>query len=186
MLYTALRTLSGELATFVRGTTRRPQPHPAYQHLDPYLSFRELIGDVQALLNDVLVRSAQSIPLASRPNGVRVASVEPAELQGFSSLVFAVAAHTPPEQLASQFPARCKVGPSDRLTELIRSHLPGIPLQTLPVPPRQIPFNAGFVYFQIDPRGPLWEHMVKHGGLALHVAGEFPGLRMELWGVREK
>ncbi|WP_341889540.1 type VI secretion system baseplate subunit TssK [Variovorax sp. YR752] len=185
-LYTALRTLSGELATFVRGTTRRPQPHPAYQHIDPYLSFRELIADVQALLNDVLVRSAQSIPLASRPNGVRVASVEPAELQGFSSLVFAVAAHTPPEQLASQFPARCKVGPSDRLTELIRSHLPGIPLQTLPVPPRQIPFNAGFVYFQIDPRGPLWEHMVKHGGLALHVAGEFPGLRMELWGVREK
>jgi type VI secretion system protein ImpJ len=138
------------------------------------------------LLNDVLVRSAQSIPLANRANGVRVASVEPSELQGFSSLVFAVAAHTPPDQLASEFPARCKVGPSDRLGELIRSHLPGIPLQTLPVPPRQIPFNAGFVYFQIDSRGPLWEHMVKHGGLALHVAGEFPGLRLELWGVREK
>ncbi|MEZ2293259.1 type VI secretion system baseplate subunit TssK [Variovorax sp. RCC_210] len=185
-VYTALRTLSAELATFVRPSTRRPAAHPAYQHADPYLSFRELIGDVQAMLNDVLVRSAQSIPLANRANGVRVASVEPSELQGFSSLVFAVAAHTPPEQLASQFPARCKVGPSDRLAELIRSHLPGIPLQTLPVPPRQIPFNAGFVYFQIDPRGPLWEHMVKHGGLALHVAEEFPGLRLELWGVREK
>ncbi|MDM0003259.1 type VI secretion system baseplate subunit TssK [Variovorax sp. J22G73] len=185
-VYTALRTLSAELATFVRPSTRRPAAHPAYQHADPYLSFRELIGDVQAMLNDVLVRSAQSIPLANRANGVRVASVEPSELQSFSSLVFAVAAHTPPEQLASQFPDRCKVGPSDRLAELIRSHLPGIPLQTLPVPPRQIPFNAGFVYFQIDPRGPLWEHMVKHGGLALHVAEEFPGLRLELWGVREK
>lgn len=185
-LYTALRTLSGELATFVRASTRRPRPHPAYEHANPYLSFKELIGDVQSLLNDVLVRSAQSIPLANRANGVRVASAEPSELQAFSSLVFAVAAHVPLDQLATQFPARCKVGPSDRLSELIRSHLPGIPLQTLPVPPRQIPFNAGFVYFQLDPRGPLWEHMVKHGGLALHVAGEFPGLRMELWGVREK
>lgn len=185
-LYIALRTLSGELSTFVRASTRRPKGHPAYQHMDPHLSFKGLVGDVQALLNDVLVRSAQSIPLADRPNGVRVASVDLGELQGFASLVFAVAAHAPPDVLASQFPARCKVGPSDRLPELIRSHLPGIPLQALPVPPRQIPFNAGFVYFQIDSRGPLWEHLLKHGGLALHIAGEIPGLRMELWGVREK
>ncbi len=185
-LYTALRTLTGELSTFVRPSTRRPQEHPAYQHINPYLSFKDLFADVQSLLNDVLVRSAQNIPLASRANGVRVASVDPSELQGFSNLVFAVAAQTPPDLLASQFPAQCKVGPSDRLAELIRSHLPGIPLQALPVPPRQIPFNAGFVYFQIDPRGPLWEHMVRHGGLAMHVAGDFPGLRMELWGVREK
>lgn len=185
-LYALLRTLSSELATFVRASTRRSAQHAAYQHLDPYLSFKELVADVQALLNDVLVRSAQSIPLASRANGVRVASVDPSELKSFASLVFAVTAHAPPDQLASQFPARCKVGPSDRLPELIRSHLPGIPLQSLPVPPRQIPFNAGFVYFQLEQRGPLWEHMVKHGGLALHLAGDFPGLRMELWGVRER
>ncbi|APW38295.1 type VI secretion system-associated protein [Rhodoferax koreense] len=185
-VYALLRTLSAELATFVRASTRRPLAHPAYNHADPYLSFKELVADVQGLLNEVLVRSAQSIPLANRPNGVRVASIDPSLLQGFSSLVFAVASHTPADQLASQFPARCKVGPSDRLAELIRAHLPGIPLQALPVPPRQIPFNAGFVYFQLDQRGPLWEHMVKHGGLALHMASEFPGLRLELWGVREK
>ena len=185
-LYTLLRSMSGELATFVRASTRRPRQHPPYQHADPYLSFKELVVDVQALLNDVLVRSAQNITLHDRANGVRVASIDPSELQGFSSLVFAVAAHMPPDQLASQFPERCKVGPSDRLPELIRSHLPGIALQTLPVPPRQIPFNAGFVYFQIDQRGPLWEHLLKHGGLALHLASEFPGMRMELWGVREK
>jgi type VI secretion system protein ImpJ len=185
-LYSALRALSGELATFVRASTRRPKEHPVYQHGDPYQSFKELVGDVQSLLNDVLVRSAQSISLADRDNGVRVASVDPGELGGFASLVVAVAAHAPPDVLAKQFPARCKVGPSDRLPELIRSHLPGIPLQALPVPPRQIPFNAGFVYFQLEPRGPLWEHLLKHGGLALHVAGEIPGLRMELWGVREK
>jgi len=185
-LYTALRALSGELATFVRASSRRPRQHPPYEHGNLYLSFKELVADVQALLNDVLVRGAQNIPLADRPNGVRVANVEPTQLRGFSSLVFAVAAHMPADQLAIQFPARCKVGPSDRLAELIRSHLPGIALQTLPVPPRQIPFNAGFVYFQLDSNGPLWEHMVKHGGLALHVGGEFAGLRLELWGVREK
>lgn len=186
VLYMSLRAMSSELSTYVRASTRRPKAHPPYQHVDPYTSFKELIGDVQALLNEVLVRSAQSIPLSERPNGVRLASVDPSELQGFAGLVFAVAAHLPPDQLVTQFPARCKVGPSDRLAELIRSHLPGIALQALPVPPRQIPFNAGFVYFQLEARGPLWEHLERHGGLALHVAGELPGLRMELWGIREK
>ncbi|WP_395352270.1 type VI secretion system baseplate subunit TssK [Variovorax sp. UC122_21] len=185
-LFVTLRALGAELATFVRAGTRRPAPHGSYRHVDPYLSFKGLVADVQSLLNDVLVRSAQPIALAQRANGVHVASVEPAELRGFQSLVFAVAAHLPPDQLASQFVACCKAGPSDRLPELIRSHLPGIPLQVLPVPPRQIPFNAGFVYVQLEPQGALWEHMVRHGGLALHVAAEFPGLRMELWGVREK
>jgi type VI secretion system protein ImpJ len=185
-VYTALLQMAGELSTFVRVGTRRPVDHPPYLHGDLFASFRELVTDLRALLNEVLVRSAQPIALATRANGVRLASADPAELQGFSSLVFAVAAHVPSDQLAIQFPARCKVGPSDRLAELIRAHLPGIPLRMLPVPPRQIPFSAGFVYFQLEAQGPLWKHMVHSGGLALHVAGEFPGLRLELWGVRDR
>ncbi len=115
---------------------------------------------------------------------MHVANVDPGVLAGFSSLVLAVSAQMPPDQLAQQFPAQCKVGPSDRLLDQVRLHLPGIALNALPVPPRQIPFNAGFVYFQVDPRGPLWEHMLRHGGIGLHLAAEFAGLRMELWGVR--
>ncbi|MBP6894999.1 MAG: type VI secretion system baseplate subunit TssK [Pseudacidovorax sp.] len=185
-VYAALKMMSGELSTYIRTGSRRPPPHPAYQHLDPYLSLRNLVLDIQAQLNDVLVRSAQSIRLEERPHGVRVASVDPTQLQDFTALVFAVSAQMPADQLMAQFAARCKVGPSDRLTELLRSHLPGIALQSLPVAPRQIPFNAGFVYFQLDSRGPLWEHLLKFGGLALHLAGDFPGLRLELWGVRER
>ena len=185
-IYIALRALAGELSTFVRASTRRPIAHPPYRHVDPAASFNALVTDVQALLNDVLIRSAQNIALEQRGNGLQVASIAPEDLKGFAGLVLAVAAQIPADQLASQFAARCKVGPSDRLAELIRAHLPGIPLQPLPVPPRQIPFNAGFVYFQIDPHGPLWEHLAHFGGFGLHVAGDFPGLRIELWGVREK
>ena len=52
------------------------------------------------------------------------------------------------------------------------------------MPPRQIPFNAGYVYFQLEPQGPHWEHLQQHGGIGLHVAKAFANLRMELWGVR--
>lgn len=185
-IHVSLRAMAGELSTFVRTSTRRPLAHTPYSHVDPTLSFKALVADVQALLNEVLVRSAQAIPLERRGNGLQVASLPPAELQGFAGLVLAVAAHLPSDQLLAQFAARCKVGPNDRLAELIRAHLPGIPLQSLPVPPRQIPFNAGFVYFQVAPHGTLWDHLVEHGGFGLHVAGDIPGLRVELWGVREK
>ena len=186
VIHVSLRSLASELSTFVRTRTRRPHVLPSYRHIDPALSFRELTADVQSQLNDVLVRSAQAIPLERRNNGLHVASVPPSELQGFAALVLAVAAQLPPDQLTYQFAARCKVGPSERIAELIRAHLPGVPLQSLPVPPRQIPFNAGFVYFQVTPLGALWEQLVEHGGFGLHVAGEIPGLRVELWGVREK
>lgn len=182
--YTLLRALAGELATYVRAATRRPGAYPAYKHLDPYLSFHTLVQDVRALLNDILVRSAQSIALHARPHGMYVANVEPTQLAAYSGLVLAVAAQWPGDQIAQVFPAQGKVAPSDRLSELVRLHLPGIVLRPLPVPPRQIPFNIGFVYFQIEPRGPLWEHMLRHGGIGLHIATDIPGLRMELWGVR--
>ena len=45
-------------------------------------------------------------------------------------------------------------------------------------------YDVGFIYLQIEPRGVLWEHMLKHGGIGLHTAAEFPGLRVKLWGVR--
>lgn len=185
-LYALLLAMSGELATLVRPSTRRPPSYHPYEHNNPYWSFRDLIWDVHLMMNDVLERSAQKIPLGSRPNGLSIANIDPVEFKGYASLVFAVSAQMPANELVSQFPARCKLGPNDRLAELIRSHLPGIPLMPLPVPPRQMPFHAGFVYFQIESGGPLWDHLAKHGGLALHVGTEFPSLTLELWGIREK
>ncbi|WP_277182558.1 type VI secretion system baseplate subunit TssK [Caballeronia sp. BR00000012568055] len=184
-IYSLLLSMAGELSTYVRPETRRPlQTHPPYQHTEPYLCIRPLVDDTQWLLNAVLVRSAQSIALHDAGYGMRNASVDPAEICSFSALVLAVSAQMPADSLAQQFRAQAKVGPSERLPELVRGHLPGIPIQPLPVPPRQIPFNAGFVYYEVTRQGPLWDLIAKHGGIALHVAGEFPALQLQLWGVR--
>ena len=182
--YTLLCSLAGELSTYIRAQTRRPVPAPAYEHRDPFKSFKLLVEDVRELLNNLLLRSAQSIPLQSRPHGMYLASLDPAELRGFDSLVLSVSASLAPEQLAQKLLAHCKVAPSDRLPDLVRLHLPGMALRVLPVPPRQIPFHADGVYFQLEPRGAMWEHLLAHGGIGLHLAVELVGLRLELWGVR--
>lgn len=184
-LYAVLLSMAGELSTYVRPETRRPlDSHPAYQHIQPHICLKPLIDDTHWLLNAVLVRSAQSIALKDAGYGMRNAVVDPAEIRSFSAIVLAVSAQLPAETLVQQFATQAKIGPSERLPDLVRAHLPGITLQALPVPPRQIPFNAGYIYYELARSGPLWETVAQHGGIALHVAGEFPGLKLELWGVR--
>lgn len=109
----------------------------------------------------------------------------PHELRSFSNLVLAVNAQLPTDVLQQQFFAQVKISAPQQLHDLVRSHLPGLLLQSLPVPPRQIPYSAGYVYFELQKSGTFWEHIAATGAIALHVAGDFPGLRMEMWGIRE-
>jgi len=185
-IYTMLLAIAGELSTFVRAQTRRPLDHAPYNHSKLYQCLKPVVDDVQHLLNEVLVRSAQRIDLEDKGHGLRLAVVDTNTLAEFGSLVLAVTAHMPGEQLQNRFSTQSKLAPTDMINEIIRSHLPGLLIQAMPVPPRQIPFNAGYIYFEIVRTGPMWEHISKYGGLALHTAGEFPGLKLQLWGIREQ
>lgn len=185
-LYRELVTLAGELSTFVRPQTRRPLKAPQYDHARLYASIKPLVEEVHYLLNQVLIRGAQPIRLTEQAHGVRTAALLPNELAGYSSLVLAVGAQMSPDILQKQFMSQTKISQPQRLPELIRSHLPGLAMLPLPVPPRQIPFNSGFIYFELSRSGPFWEQIAQQGGLAMHIAGHFPELKLELWGVRQK
>lgn len=184
--YRELAVLGGELSTFLRPHTRRPTPAPGYDHGQLYSSIKPLVDEIHYLLNQVLIRGAQPIPLAEQAHGIRTANLLPNELAGYSSLVLAVGAQMSPEALQQQFAAQTKISQPQRLPELIRSHLPGLTMSPLPVPPRQIPFNSGFIYFELSRTGPFWDQIMRQGGLAMHIAGHFPELKLELWGVRQK
>jgi type VI secretion system protein ImpJ len=101
---------------------------------------------------------------------VRTAVVKDLELVRSAVFVLAVNAQMPHEQLRHLFVAQT---------------MPGIVLQPLPVAPRQLPFHAGFFYFELERHGELWRQFEKSGNLALHIAGDFPGLELELWAIRQ-
>lgn len=185
-LYRLFATLAGELSTFLRFRTRRPSPYPEYRHDQPGAALQSVVEDLRLLLNIVLERGAQRIPLEPQPHGRSLAVFAPGEADGFSSLVLSVAAHLPRDVLSTEFPVKTKIGPPDRLAQLVRSHVPGVFLQPLAVAPRQIPFNVAAVYFELRREGMLWDLIREGGGLAIHVAGDFPGLHMELWGTRDR
>lgn len=183
-LYQELAKFSGELSTFIRLQTRRPQRAPGYKHAQLYPSIYPLVRDIHDLLNQILVRAGQLIALEYKGNGIWSATILPAELRSFTHLVLAVHAQLPGDALQHQFVAQTKISAPQQLRELVRSHLPGLVLQYLPVPPRQIPYNSGYVYYELTKSGTFWESIASTGAIAMHVAGDLPGLKMELWGIR--
>jgi type VI secretion system protein ImpJ len=98
--------------------------------------------------------------------------------------VLTVQADMPSEELRRLFPSQVKIGAVEQIRELVNSQLPGIVVRALPVAPRQIPFYAGASYFELDRNSPHWQQMQSSGGFALHISGEFPNIRLELWAIR--
>ena len=131
-----------------------------------------------------MVQVAIPIPIETKKYGISVALVSERALYSKAVFVLAARADVPSEELRRSFPSQLKVGPVERIADLVRLGLPGVPVLPLPVAPRQIPFHAGSAYFELDQSSELWEQLKTSGGVALHVAGSFPGLAMEFWAIR--
>lgn len=182
-LHALLSQLAGELATFSRAE-RCPPEYPAYRHDDLQASFGPVVQDLRDYLSAVLQRHAVQVELVDRNHGVRTATVADAELLRGAGFVLAVRSQMPAEHLRLRFPAQSKLGPVERIKDLVNLQLPGVPLRSLPVAPRQLPFHAGSHYFELDRSGELWKQIERSGNLFVHVAGDFPGLELELWAIR--
>ena len=181
--YATCAQLAGDLAAF--GPERRmSRPFPAYDHDDHQATFKPVMAQLRLALSMVLEQSAIPIELHDRKYGVRVAVIPDKGLLSTASFVLAVSAQVPSETLRQRFPGQLKVGPVEKIRDLVNLQLPGVGLRALPVAPRQIPYHAGFNYFELDTRHELWELLRNSGGLAMHLAGECPGLELEFWAVR--
>lgn len=175
--------LAGDLATF--GERRRPADLPAYLHDDPARCFKPLMDSLRQSLSMVMEQTAIPIELQDRKYGIRVALIADVELQRSAQFVLAVAAQLPGDALRARFPTQVKIGTVERIRDLVNLQLPGVPLRPLPVAPRQIPYHAGYNYFELETRGnEMWKQLESSGGLAMHIAGDFPGLELEFWAVR--
>jgi len=181
--YAVALQLAGELATFT-AANKRPPPFPHYKHDDLAATFSPVMRSIRQSLSAVLEQTAVPIPLQERRYGVHVAPIQDRTLLTSAAFVLAIKANIEAERLRRYFPAQVKLGPVESIRELVNSALPGIALRALPVAPRQIPYYVGKSYFELDRNSPHWKAMQTSGGLALHVAGDFPGLEMELWAIR--
>ncbi len=184
-LYREMLLLAGELSTFGRPDRRCPE-FPVYRHSFPAQSFGPVVEEIRRTLTAVIEQTAVAIPLIDKGRGVRIGEINDVSLLRSATFVLAVYADVTTEQLRSGFPPQLKIGPAEKIRDLVMSHLPGIVIRALPVAPRQLPYHAGYTYFELDRASELWKGVETSRVLAMHVAGEFPGLIMEFWAIRER
>ncbi|MCF5466574.1 type VI secretion system baseplate subunit TssK [Pseudomonas syringae] len=182
-LYRVLLGLLGELSTFA-DDSRRPQLEGEYQHSDQGATFQRVMLALRQMLSMVLEQHAQELELQPRQYGVLVSPRVDRELLGAASFVLAARAHCDAEELRLRLPSHLKVGSVESIRELVGLHLPGIRLRPLPVAPRQIPFHAARTYFILDIDDHEQAEIDQSGGFAFHVSGEFSGLELQFWAIR--
>lgn len=184
-LYQVFSSTSGELATF-NEKSRLPEDYPAYFHDDCKPSFVPLMEAIRRGLGTLTQAKVINIPIHKEQYGTWSAPVHESGLLETAEFILAVKAQVPTEKLLSEFPQQAKVSSLEKISQLISLQLPGIPLKSLPVAPRQLPYHAGFSYFQLDRNFPIYDKIMPNSaGFGFHIAASLPELELQFWAIRE-
>ncbi|GGJ89235.1 type VI secretion system baseplate subunit TssK [Pseudomonas matsuisoli] len=183
MLYRELIGLLGELATYAN-EQKRPRHDNHYLHTDQGASFRKVMEAIRQVLSMVLEQHAIELELQKRQYGILVSPLPDHALLATSTFVIAANAQCDSEEIRNHLPAHLKVGPVERIRQLVNLHLPGLRLRPLPVAPRQIPFHADKTYFALELSAEDQAQLEHSGGFAFHVSGDFANLELKFWAIR--
>lgn len=183
VLFSESVQMVGELSTFT-AKNKRPPAFPPYLHDNLQATFAPVITTLRQCLTMVYEQSALSLSLVDKKYGIRVAQIPDRGLLTTATFVLAARADVPENLLRTHLPAQLKIGPVEHIRQLVNSGIAGIPIRALPVAPRQIPFHSGYCYFELERNTPLWKELQTTGGFAMHVGGDFPGIELEFWAIR--
>jgi type VI secretion system protein ImpJ len=183
-LYEVFASLAGELCTFTR-TDRRPPDFVPYDHENLQLTFEPIVDLLQASLSAMFERSAGQFKLESVGPGAFTARIDDQSILQTCNLYLAASAQVPAETLRTQLGRVVKIGTVQKMREIVASALQaGVRLAPAPSPPPQIRILQGFVYFELDRSSGDWAELAQAPAIGIHVAGEWPRLKLELWWVK--
>lgn len=182
-LFEMLVGMAGELATLTR-PERKPPPFPRYDHENLQITFDPVLDLLQSMLSAVFDRSAVQLPLEAAGPGAYVSTISDHNLFKAGYFYLAVNAAAPLDDIRARFPNMAKIGAVQKMRAIVESALPGVPLRHAPTPPPQLRILPGYIYFELDRGVPDWRDFASAPALGLHVAGDWPALKLELWCVK--
>jgi len=188
-LYVHAIQMAGELATFAR-PDRRPRAYPSYNHDDLRLTFLDLFDDIHEYLQYSAVPKALCIPLIQHEKYPVVYGSKLLAESVFREhvrYILAASASLPLGDLQQRIPRVTKIASTlDHLSELVRTHTTGVNLRALTSVPREVPYYTTSVYFElgITSDNVHWQKIQSSRYIHLHVDGEMPDLKLEIWAIR--
>ncbi|WP_404343634.1 type VI secretion system baseplate subunit TssK [Pseudoalteromonas mariniglutinosa] len=183
VLYSRLIELAGELATFSAANKRVPSL-PKYDHNNLEFAFGEVVNFLYQSLSQVIEQTAIEITLEQSKFGISFGALKDKSLLDSGQFILAIKASVPHEELRKILPSQIKIGSVETIRDLVNNQIPGITINSLPTAPRQVPYHAGFHYFELNKQGEHWKKLHTSGGIALHLSGNYPDLQINLWAIR--
>ena len=180
-LHQELLRLAGGLLTFSKAYTLADLPR--YDHEAPETGFEPLFAMIGELLDTVISARYFQISLQEVKPSFHVGRIDSQRIDDNSAFYLGVAADMPAQELIQTVPVRFKVGAPDDVEKCVLSALPGVKLVHAAQVPAAIPVRPGSHYFSIEPRGPLYERMLKAQSMMIYVPGGVRELKLELIAV---
>ena len=177
-LHQELLRLAGGLLTFSRSYTLADLP--SYQHAQPEAGFERLFEIVRELLGTVISARYFSIALNEVKPSFHLGRLDSQKIDQDCAFYLSVGADVPGPELIQTVPVRFKVGAPDDVDKCVLSALPGVKLTHAAQVPAAIPVRSGCQYFALEPRGPLYERMLKSQSLMIYVPSGLRELKLEL------
>lgn len=139
---------------------------PEYRHLDLGGCFSQAHDLILKLLDQVTAGPEYALKL-SYDGTYFCSDLKPAHFQGRNRFYLVVRTDAEPAAVLGSLTSLAKLAPRERLPLLIAQALPGISLEHLPAPPRELPRRASSLYFGVDSRCDQWELVQKWNNIAL-------------------
>lgn len=180
-LFAVLEEVVGSLMAF--STKYSFNDLPAYKHEDPGPPFYALNAIIADLLDTVISSRYIAIPLLHE-RSLRSGELKAVLAEGPVGLYLAVSANMPAEKLVADVPRLFKVGAPDDVNRMVVHALYGTPVVHMPQVPPQAPVRPGTYYFSIEPRGELYEAIIKAQAIAIYAPALFEQLEVELFAIK--
>ena len=177
-LYTTLAQLAGQLSSF--STEIAPEDLPMYAHLELRSTFGELFMKLRALLELAMKESFIDVPIEARRDGMWIGVLKDQRILDCPTFVLAVEADAAQQEVANRLPQLSKIASWKQISRIVRSAIPGAPLQATHRPPPQIPIRPRLVYFVVDTRHEYWTQIIEEKTIAIFLPPPFDPTRAKL------
>lgn len=184
ILFRELVQLAGELATFCTPSKLAPDL-PDYNHRDQHACFYPVLANIRESLNFTVDQKVAQFPVEHIKGGIFTCTIPELSLFQGARFILAVTARVQPENLRHQFPQQITISSRDKLRDLVTSHTAGVPISPVVQVPNNIPMYDQFVYFEMEHGTAMWSEISVTGIVALHIAGNFPDLQMQMWTINQ-
>jgi type VI secretion system protein ImpJ len=177
-VYTSLARLAGTLTTMSDQDVR---DIAVYEHERPEAAFADLGARIPKLMETVLPRHYTRIALEKGANDVFAGRLEDDRLLAPKvGFYLGVYASMPTGEIQTSLPQKIKIATPDRIEFLISNALTGVSVRHVQTAPASLPVQAGYVYFQVEKSGDVWDLVAGSHAIALYAPPEFPNIQLEL------